>query len=264
MITTLHTYKIIEELIVCLSSGNKELPQDFNDLLIEIDKDRCKMGDEDITIICDDLSYKGSNVLTELKKVHESNDDNITYKLLDKRREYPEFDMPKFFYINDIIHNIANKIYGKRKTVTSDMKFERFGESLKLYTDEVKYVSPEDKEDAECICSTIVYLLEHGPKFEGATIPEYVLDGISILANQECTKYFDIILNITCRALSVGNICDCTCFYKTDGNLEIELTLIYIFDNILKDYSRIKKFSEYYRIRKNITEFCKLLSEGIR
>lgn len=43
-----------------------------------------KMNDEDITIICDDLSYKGSSVLTELKKVHESSDDNITYKLLDK------------------------------------------------------------------------------------------------------------------------------------------------------------------------------------
>ena len=27
MITTIHTYKIIEELIVCLSSGNKELPK---------------------------------------------------------------------------------------------------------------------------------------------------------------------------------------------------------------------------------------------
>ena len=181
MITILHTYKIIEELIVCLSSGNKELPKDFSDLLIEIDEDRCKMNDEDITIICDDLSYKGSSVLTELKKVHESSDDNITYKLLDKRKECPEFDMPKFFHINDIIHNIANKIYGKRKTVTSDMRFERFGESLNLLTDDVKYVSEEDRNDAEYISSTIVYLLEHGPKFEGTTIPEYVRDGISIL-----------------------------------------------------------------------------------
>lgn len=91
--------------------------------------------------------------------------------------------MPKFFHINDIIHNIANKIYGKRKTVTSDMRFERFGESLNLLTDDVKYVSEEDKKDAECISSTIVYLLEHGPKFEGTTIPEYVRDGISILSN---------------------------------------------------------------------------------
>lgn len=264
MITTIHTYKIIEELIVGLSSGNKELPKDFSYLLTEIDEDRCKMNDEDITIICDDLSYKGSSVLTELKKVHESSDDNITYKLLDKRKECPEFDMPKFFHINDIIHNIANKIYGKRKTVTSDMRFERFGESLNLLTDDVKYVSEEDKKDAECISSTIVYLLEHGQKFEGTTIPEYVRDGINILANQECTKYFDIILNITCHALSRKNLCDCTCFHKTGGNFEIESILIYIFDNILKDYSRIKKFSEYYRIRKNITEFCKLLSKGIR
>lgn len=49
MVTTIHTYKIIEELIVYLSSGNKELPKDFSDLLIEIDEDRCKMYDEDIT-----------------------------------------------------------------------------------------------------------------------------------------------------------------------------------------------------------------------
>lgn len=72
-------------------------------------------------------------MLTELKKVHNSDEDNITYKLLDKRRAYPEFDMPKFFPINDIIHSIANKIHGKRKTVTSDMRFERFGESLKSH-----------------------------------------------------------------------------------------------------------------------------------
>ena len=64
---SVHTYKIIEELIVGLSSGNKELPKDFSYLLTEIDEDRCKMNDEDITIICDDLSYKGSSVLTELK-----------------------------------------------------------------------------------------------------------------------------------------------------------------------------------------------------
>lgn len=57
--------------------------------------------------------------------------------------------MPKFFHINDIIHSIANKIHGKRKTVTSDMRFERFGESLNLLTDDVKYVSEEDKNDAE-------------------------------------------------------------------------------------------------------------------
>lgn len=263
MITTLHIYKIIEELIVCLSSGNKELPKDFSDFLAEIDADRCKMSDEGITTICDDLSYKGSNVLTELKKVHESKDDNITYKLLDKRREYPEFDMPKFFHINDIIHNIANKIYGKRNTVTSDMKFERFGESLKSYTDEVKYVSEEDKKDAECISSTIVYLLEHGPKFEGVTIPEYVLDGIYILSKRTCTKYFDIIIDITCHALSRRNLCDCTCFHQADGNFEIESILIYIFDNILKDNLRMERFSRYYKIRENITEFCKLLSEGI-
>ena len=57
--------------------------------------------------------------------------------------------MPKFFHINDIINSIANKIHGKRKTVTSDMRFERFGESLNLLTDDVKYVSEEDKNDAE-------------------------------------------------------------------------------------------------------------------
>ena len=241
-----------------------ELPEEFDSLLFAVSKYSNPMSDESITIICDNLLYKGNNVLTELSKVYNSDEDNIIYKLLDKRREYPEFDMPKFFHINDIIHNIANKIYGKRKAVTSDMRFERFGESLKLYTDEVKYVNEEDKKDAECISSTIVYLLEHGPKFEGTTIPEYVINGVAILANQECAKYFDIILNITCHALSRGSLCDCTCFYKADGNLEIELILIYIFDNILGDYSRIKKFSGYYRIRKNITEFCKLLSEGIR
>lgn len=263
MITTLHVCKIIEELVVSLSN-DRALPEEFDTLLSAVGEYSNPMSDESITTICDNLSYKGSNVLTELKKVNESNDDNITYKLLDKRREYPEFDMPKFFYINDIIHSIAYKIHGKRRTVTLDGRFERFGDSLKLYTDEVKYVSEEDKKDAECISSTIVYLLEHGPKFEGVPIPEYVRDGVYILTHRKCNKYFDIVINITCHALSRKNLCDCTCFYKADGNFEIESILIYIFDNILEDYLRMKKFSEYYRIRENIVEFCKLLSEGIR